>query len=376
MSNQETFPEKDELSLDKVVKDKLGNFFKENQGLMFTFRAINNRIEDIIIDPDELGYAKKNLQEILDRMGLLGIIDITTHSGETHYLINKVEKMDLGTRSKTVFWEQKIKLEKNLEEKLSNFLKENRGLAFTIGDLNSKLKEIIKDSDKVDFAKENLQDILNKMKINGKIDIILSNERTYYIIKKSETIIQEKQEEPVQAKIFEMKRTRPSRIAPIKGYIDDSRTQVTKVILAIGVILGLLTMVVGFLFELLTVLGIIFIILSILGEIVVASKQTRENIKYDRPTYGIAALVFDIIGLILLNAFGFGYSYYYGGSSSLYTIPFFIIAILCGVVGFYGGKDSRPYAAIVGLFFGMTFFIMSLFPLIYYLVGFAAILYH
>ena len=368
MTNQEIIPEKDEFSLDKAVKDKLGNFLRENQGSAFTFKAISNRLEQFIKDPDELAYAKRNLQEILDRMDLLGIIDIVKDSGETHYLIKKIKKTGL-------FWEEKVKLEKDFEEKLSNYLNENRGIAFTVRDLNNKLEEIIKDSDQVDYAKEILQEILNKMKINGQIDTILSNENTYYIFQKSEKIIQEKPEEPVQANIFEVKRTRPPRTAPIKAYIGDSRTEITKVVLAIAVILGLLTMVVGFLFELLTALGIIFIILSILGEIVVASKQTKEGIKYDRPTYGIAALVFAIIGVILLNRFGFGY-YYYGSSSSLYTIPFFIIALFCGVVGFYGGKDSRPYAATVGLFFGMTFFIMSLFPLIYYLIGFVAILYH
>jgi len=53
--------------------------------------------------------------------------------------------------------------DKNLEEKLSNFLKENQGSAFTITAISNRLEEIIKDTDELDYAKENLQEFLNKV---------------------------------------------------------------------------------------------------------------------------------------------------------------------------------------------------------------------
>ena len=271
----------------------------------------------------------------------------------------------------------------DLEVKIGKILKDNQGIAFTIGDLNNQLQEIIDDNDKLEFAKENLFRVLDLMRNDGKIDTVQSGEETYYIFKKPvhEEAIQEKvvSEKNFQEKTFERPKAlvrRSITYDSINQSITSYYIQVTKGVLLVGLLLGLLSMVQWLgaptlnLFDVLNVLGIIFIVISIIIEGVIASQQSKENRAYDRPTYGLVALVCDIIGIILLNLVSSGYSYYY--FSTLYAVPFFIVAILSGLGGLYGRRDSRPFAATVGLFFGMTFFIMNLYPFIVYIIFYAS----
>ncbi|MFW9970606.1 MAG: hypothetical protein ACFFDF_10420 [Candidatus Odinarchaeota archaeon] len=263
----------------------------------------------------------------------------------------------------------KIEQELELEVKIRNILKENQGIAFTIGDLNNQLEEIIEDNDKLEFAKENLLMVLNVMKEDGKIDTIMSDNETHYIFKKPEKIVQEKPEETIREPTFKGQKT---ELESIKRYLNDNRTQVTKGVLLIALLLGLLTTLGGNGFEILTTLGFILIPVSIIIEMATASNQSKQNKKYERPIYGLVAIVFDLIGLIILTRFPI-INLYYGSSLFLFAVLLFIIAVISGIGGLYAGKDSRPYTATVGLFFGMTFFISSLLPLIYYIVGVALV---
>jgi hypothetical protein len=275
----------------------------------------------------------------------------------------------------------KIAQEIELDVKILKILEENQGIAFTIGDLNNQLEELIDDADQLEFAKGNLLEILDIMKDDGKIDIIRSGEETHYIFKKP---IQEKKipEKTVQEKTFERSKAFEKRkitYDSINQSITYNYIQVTKGVLLVGLLLGLLGMVQWFgvstvnLYEILNVLGIILIVISIIIEGAIASNQSKENRAYVRPTYGLVALVCDLIGIIMLNLFSTGYLYYI--SSALYSVPFFIVAVLSGLGGLYGRKDSRPFAATVGLFFGMTFFIRNLYPFLYYLVGFVVMIF-
>ncbi|MFX0004216.1 MAG: hypothetical protein ACFE9C_11140 [Candidatus Hodarchaeota archaeon] len=274
----------------------------------------------------------------------------------------------------------KIAQEIDLELKIGKILEENKGIAFTIGNLNDQLEELIDNADQLEFAKGNLLEFLDIMKDEGKIDIIQSGEETHYIFKRPvyEEPIQEKvvPEKIVQEKTLERPKASTRRTITydsINQSITFNYIQVTKGVLLVGLLLGLLSMTRYFggstfqnLFEILNLLGIIFIVISFIIEGVIASQQSKENRAYDRPTYGLVALVCDIIGIIILNYISSGYPYYY--SNVLYAVLFFIVAVLSGLGGLYGQKDSRPFAATVGLFFGMTFFIMHLYPFILFII--------
>ncbi|MFX0039088.1 MAG: hypothetical protein ACFFCY_10375 [Promethearchaeota archaeon] len=271
----------------------------------------------------------------------------------------------------------------DLEVKIGKILEHNQGIAFTIRDLNNELEQLLDDADQLEFAKGNLLELLDIMKDDGKIDTVLSGEETHYFFKKSihEKPVQEKivPEKTVQEKTFERPKALGRRnitYDSINQSIRFNYIQVTKGVLLVGFLLGLLSMTQWMgvstfqnLIEILNVLGIIFIVISIIIEGVISSQQSKENTTYERPTYGLVALVCDIIGIIILNYIS-EYSYFY--SSILYAVPFFIVAVLSGLGGLYGQKDSRPFAATVGLFFGMTFFIKNLYPFILYIIFYAS----
>ena len=60
----------------------------------------------------------------------------------------------------------------------------------------------------------------------------------------------------------------------------------------------------------------------------------------------------------------------------LYGTPISIVELIGGAAGLYGGRDDRPVAAISGLFLGGIVLMISLWPVLYYLFSFVAILYH
>ncbi|MFX0135193.1 MAG: hypothetical protein ACFFDN_16235 [Candidatus Hodarchaeota archaeon] len=244
--------------------------------------------------------------------------------------------------------------EKDMEEKLANFLKENQGSAFTIRALNNKLEDIINDTNELEIIKENFEEILNKMKSNGKIDTIEHNGENHYLIKKSEKAA------PEQQKV---------KLEPIKQWINVNRGRITGWVMLFGLLIGLVSLLVSYSSEILISLSVIFITVSILIEIITTSRQSKENLKYHPPTYGILALVFSIIGLIILINPG---NIYYISFQSLYVTPLFIAAMICGAAGFYFNKDTRPVAALLGLFLGMILFIISIWPVLYYIFGYAA----
>jgi hypothetical protein len=261
----------------------------------------------------------------------------------------------------------KSELEKELEKKIEWLLRERLESGLTIMDLYFNIDKIINNFENIDYSKEEFRELLNKMKTRGILDTIVSNGVTYYILKK-----RPKWPGPqVQHDNPEEQAVEKSKFGPAMSWINSSRTEIAKVLAVVGLLAGLLIAYLVYSFEILIAFAVIIITVSALYEIVAASKKSRENLRYHPPLYGIIGLVFNTIALILLILLGYGYSYYgLIGLPGLISAPFSLIAMFCCIGGIYKYKDSRPHVALLGLFFSATLLIISVFPLLYFLIGF------
>ena len=68
-----------------IILAKISSFLRDNKGKAFTFKALNNRIEEIFEDPNEKEYCKKNLQDILNELISIWSITSVQHGDVTHY---------------------------------------------------------------------------------------------------------------------------------------------------------------------------------------------------------------------------------------------------------------------------------------------------
>ena len=68
----------------------------------------------------------------------------------------------------------------NFENALYDYLENNRGTAYTVKALEKKLEDFIVDLKEREYGKENLENVLNKMRGVGKIHSIKKNEETHY----------------------------------------------------------------------------------------------------------------------------------------------------------------------------------------------------
>ncbi|MFX1357234.1 MAG: tetratricopeptide repeat protein [Promethearchaeota archaeon] len=67
------------------ILGKFLNYFRDNKGKAFSGSALNNRLEDILEDPAEREYGRKNLQYYLREMVSNGWIKSAQHGEEIHY---------------------------------------------------------------------------------------------------------------------------------------------------------------------------------------------------------------------------------------------------------------------------------------------------
>jgi len=253
--------------------------------------------------------------------------------------------------------QDKISQEKDLESKIKIFLKKNQGTTYTSEALLNRLLiyRIIEDPDDKEYVKENIQEILKNMGNNGIIDTVEQSGETHYLIKKPEEKAPDKQ---------------ATKFKSILDRIKSNPAEDMEMLLLIGILIAIGIFLSGYFLEILISLSVILITISLLYEGFIVSKQSKENLKYDPPIYGIVALVFDVIGLIILIIFTSGSIFLiFEGFGSLYSTPLLVAAIICSIGGFYFHKDARPYLAVVGLFFGIILFIISLGPLWYLLVS-------
>ena len=105
--------------------------------------------------------------------------------------------------------------------------------------------------------------------------------------------------------------------------------------------------------------------------IIYKRKRNRgTEIKYPKrkkdstlPIYGIFALVFDMIGLLLISFIGFTPNFKYS-FNSLYATPFTIVGIIYGYVEYKRKKDTTLRLAQLGIFLGIILFSISTLPLL------------
>jgi hypothetical protein len=269
------------------------------------------------------------------------------------------------------------------------FFIENEGSAFTINAISNKLEEIIKDTGVLDYAKENLQKILNKMGKDGIIDIVEQNGEFHYLIKKEEEPSDVKEEQKANGKQIEMgelleiaeKKEKKPKLESIKEWIDDVREGISKWLLLSGLFIGLLTcvglIVLENISEIVISLSVLLVLASIGVEIYASSKLSKKNLKYYPPKFGILALVFNVTGLILMLILNAGtFIGIWQNLWSLVAAPFLVASILCCIAGIDMDKDERPYAAMIGLFLGVILLLVSIFSLFAFLLRFLGVFIH
>ena len=67
-----------------------------SSGKVFTFRALDNRIEIFFEDPNEKEYSKRNLENILKELTSKGSIKSVQSKDVTHYFFQKVQRKPNG----------------------------------------------------------------------------------------------------------------------------------------------------------------------------------------------------------------------------------------------------------------------------------------
>ena len=164
-------------------------------------------------------------------------------------------------------------------------------------------------------------------------------------------------EEIVEEKIVETKQyitPEPSREFTLK-----EQKFITAFVIIIGLLIGIGVLLSRQRLEILITLNVTFIIISIIAEIIIKNRMSESKLQYQLPVYGIAGLVFDILGLILIVVFDVkGLMTFYNGNN-LSVAPLAFIAIGCSVAGSYYNKDRTPVVSIIGLFLGSILILIS-----------------
>jgi len=102
--------------------------------------------------------------------------------------INKDRVAKLRFRSdKKKLIDEQTTLKKTFESSLYNFL-EKQGAAFTIKALEKRLDSFIEDTKEREFGRENLEQMLNKLRTNGQINSVQHNGETHYFVPKQPPI--------------------------------------------------------------------------------------------------------------------------------------------------------------------------------------------
>ena len=127
----------------------------------------------------------------------------------------------------------------------------------------------------------------------------------------------------------------------------------------IGVLIGVGILLSGNRIGLLIAINVIFITLAVIGELISISRMSKINIHYKVPTYGLVALLFDILGLIVIVACDILGLMSFSIWNNLYAAPLAFVAIFCSLCGFYYENDSRPGIAILSLFLGSIILLIS-----------------
>ncbi|MFX1348861.1 MAG: hypothetical protein ACFE92_09345 [Promethearchaeota archaeon] len=181
--------------------------------------------------------------------------------------------------------------------------------------------------------------------------------KEYYDQVKNMDVIEMDVEELTVEKIgaLEQKETSDS----FKEFVSEYPKFVGGLVSIIGVLIGIGILMSNNRIELLLGINIIFITIAIIGEIVVKSRESKSRIQYKVPTYGIVALVFDILALIVIVGVDVNGLMSFSIWNNLYAAPLVFVAIGSALAGFYYEHDSRPGLAVLGLFLGCILLLIS-----------------
>ncbi|MFX1569851.1 MAG: hypothetical protein ACFFCV_15975 [Promethearchaeota archaeon] len=127
----------------------------------------------------------------------------------------------------------------------------------------------------------------------------------------------------------------------------------------VGILIGIGILLSANRIGLLIAINVIFITILFIGELVSISRRSKPNVHYKVPTYGLIALIFDILGTIVIIYCDVQGLMSFSIWSNLSAAPLGFIAIGCALGGFYYEKDSRPGLAILSLFLGSIILLIS-----------------
>jgi len=164
-------------------------------------------------------------------------------------------------------------------------------------------------------------------------------------------------EELVEEKIVETEQCMTSE--PFREFTFKEQKFITAFVIMIGLLIGIGILLSRQRLEILITLNVIFIIISILAEIIIKNKLSESKLQYQLPAYGIAGLVFDIFGLILIVVFDVHGLMSFYIWNNLFAAPLAFMVIICSLAGFYYNKDSSPAVSIIGLFLGGILLLIS-----------------
>lgn len=181
--------------------------------------------------------------------------------------------------------------------------------------------------------------------------------KEYYDEIKNMDVIEMSAEELTIEKVVEPEQKETSD--SFKEFVSEYPKFVGGFVSIIGVLIGIGILLSANRIEILLGTNIVFITIAIIVELVAKSRESNGKKQYHVPTYGIAALVFDILGLILIVGFDQNGLMTFSIWNNLYAAPLGFIAIGCALAGFYYEHDSRPALAVLGLFLGSILLLIS-----------------
>jgi len=144
-----------------------------------------------------------------------------------------------------------------------------------------------------------------------------------------------------------------------KAFVSEYPKFVGGFVSIIGVLIGIGILISVNRIDLLLGVNIVFITIAIIGEIVAKSRESKSKIQYKVPTYGIVALVFNILALIVIIGVDVHGLMSFSIWNNLYAAPLVFVAIGCTLGGSYYEHDYRPGLAVLGLFLGSTLLLIS-----------------
>jgi len=259
-----------------------------------------------------------------------------------------------------------IEQTQGLENDLHEFFKKNQGSAFTLRALNNRIDNIITEASNLEYAKENLQSVLDKMRVNNIINVIQEDSIDHYLIKLGKELKAQKEVIAGETRL---------NLEPIKLWINKYPHKAVGWSILFGLLIGLLSFTQYLTPEILMPITILVITISVIGEIITFSNRTKKNRKYSLSIYGIIALISAVIGVLSISNF-WQVSFHYlnfGTWQNLLLLLLAALGIISGAVGIFRNEVEHAALSIGGIFLGGILLAIVLFSLIYLAASFLTV---